>query len=130
MEREISARVLRTILRYADSVGGAPVVGELVAAAGVPEDELLDENSWFSSALVVRVLERLVALLGPDAPLHAGRLGMAAGELGTLDTAIRAFLEPGSVFRRLPWVVSRVSRVGVMEVSAARAREVTLSFRY
>ncbi len=130
MEREISARVFRTIVQYAESVGDTHVVAELLEAAGVPEDELLDETAWFSTEIAVRVLDRLVELLGPDAPFSAGRLGTASGGLGTLDTAVRAFLEPGSVFRRMSWLISRVSRVGVMEVTSAHARQIVLTFRY
>lgn len=131
MEREISTRIIRTFLRYAENVGGRQAVEALLAGEEVSEADLLDEVGWVSHAFEARVMDRLAEVTGREnAPYEAGLFGVETGGFGTLEAVVRAFFGPSKVYQRLPWIVNRIAQVGEMELKELHNQTATLSFRY
>ncbi len=131
MDREISTRIIRTVLRYAENIGGREAVETLLAGEDVSENDLLDEVGWVSHAFEARLMARLADVVGRDnAAFEAGQFGVETGGFGTLEAVVRAFFGPSKVYQRLPWLANRLALVGEMECLKIRGTTANLSFHY
>lgn len=131
MDREISTRIIRTLLRYVENVGGRVAVDAFLAEEEISESFLRSEVGWVSHALEIRLMDRLAEVVGrPDAAYEAGLFALETGGFGTLESVVRAFFGPSNVYARLPWFVNRIALVGELKVVQVQAETAVLSFQY
>jgi len=93
--QEVSCKIIRTVLDYAESHGGAEAIDQIVAAAHLPLATLRDENAWIdhdTEKRIFRVLDEIVGM--KNAAYHCGEYGVRHKSFGALDTFMRALMRP------------------------------------
>lgn len=113
----LSARAVKCILIYLESVLGEEATEDLVRSTGMEPDFLRDENNWVSYEYQHRLLQRCVEATGdPEAPFKAGTFAGSPQVLGALYLVLRPFGTPEMVYRALPDFIPRMSRTGSFSV--------------
>ena len=121
----------RLLLAYAEREGGATAVAEVLRRAGLAdrEDELRDENSWFSLESKIRLFEAAAEVL--DDPRVTFNMGAAALDLGVgdaLKVVLRALGSPRLVYQNIVRANAKFSAVHRMQMLHLGRERARLSF--
>ena len=131
MAQEVSCKIIRTVLDYAESHGGAEAIDQIVAAAHLPLATLRDENAWIdhdTEKRIFRVLDEIVGM--KNAAYHCGEYGVRHKSFGALDTFMRALMRPKNVYSRVPYLANRLAKVGTMEIEKLGPSSAQVTYRY
>ncbi|HWT91379.1 MAG TPA: hypothetical protein VN238_00140, partial [Solirubrobacteraceae bacterium] len=121
----------RLVLAYAQREGGKPAVERVLELAGCTgrEAELLDERSWFSFDLKIRLFEALAeALDDPVVTRHAGEAALDLSVGDGLKVALRALGSPRLVYQHIVRANGKFSAIHDMELLSLGRDRATISF--
>jgi diguanylate cyclase (GGDEF)-like protein len=129
--RETNGMTSRLMLAYAEREGGRDAVEAVLRHAGLEEreEELRDENAWFSLDTKLRLFEALTEVLDdPDATYKAGAqvLELNVGE--GLKAAVRALGSPRLVYQQVVRANAKFSSRHGMEILESDPTRARVSF--
>jgi diguanylate cyclase (GGDEF)-like protein len=128
---ETSGITTRLILTYAQRTGGRPAVDAILRACDLAdrEAELLDEHSWFSYELKIRMYEAAAeALDDPDVMLHVGAAAVELNSGAAMKIALKALGSPRMVYRNIVRANGKFTRSHGMELLDEGPSHVRLRF--
>jgi diguanylate cyclase (GGDEF)-like protein len=130
--RACSGLTSRLILAYVERERGRAAVDELLERVGMAdrEEELRDENSWFSFEEKIALWEAAAAVTGEDR--IAERVGESALEFSIalgLKRALRALGSPDFVYRNVARANSRFNWAHDLELVVSEPGHLRLSYR-
>src|SRR5581483_4051991 len=127
--RETSGVTSVLLLAYLDHVGGASAISEVLARCGLSqcEEELRDENSWFSWQTKIDLFEATADVLGkPDFLEEMAELALDVNVGGAVRIALRTLGSPQLVYRSVVRANARFNGSHAMElVSLGRGEACT-----
>src|SRR5687767_11416414 len=118
----------RLMLGYAERVGGRDCVTEVLRRAGLTdrEEELRDENAWFSLETKLALFEALAETLDdPEATWRAGASALELSVADSLKVALRALGSPRLVYQNVIRANAKFSsrhRMAMLELGSDSAR--------
>src|SRR4051794_30159380 len=121
----------RIMLAYAEREGGREAVEAVLRRAGLEsrEDELLDENSWFSLDTKLQLFEALADVLDdPGATYKAGACVLDLNVGDGLKVAVRALGSPRLVYQQVVRANAKFSSRHGMEIIESDATRARVSF--
>jgi diguanylate cyclase (GGDEF)-like protein len=130
--RETNGLTSRLMLSYAEREGGREAVEALLRVAGLAgrEEELRDENSWFSLETKLRLFEALAEVLDdPDATYRAGANVLEFNVGDGLKVALRALGSPRIVYQQVVRANAKFSSRHGMELLELEPTRARVSFR-
>jgi diguanylate cyclase (GGDEF)-like protein len=117
--RETSGVTSALLLSYLDREGGRDAVLEVLRRCDLAgrEDELRDENSWFSWETKIALFEATAAVLDkPDFLVEMASFALDANVGGGVKVALRTLGSPQFVFRNIVRANARFNRSHVLEL--------------
>jgi len=130
--QEINCKIIRTVIDYAREHGGDRAVERIVELGGGDSlERLTDENHWISHDAEKAIFRALADIVGDArAAERAGSWGVNNGSFGALETFVRALLRPANVYGRIPYVATRIAKVGRMVLADSRDGFARMEYRY
>ncbi len=129
--QEVNCKVVRSLLNYARGRRGDEAVRQLVAAADLPLEYLMNENNWVSFDVYAALSVALPRVLDdPKAMYRAGLFAFSNTEnFGTIAKLAMSFLTPDNLYKRIPTVANQAVRFGKYEVARIEGNRAWLKFR-
>jgi diguanylate cyclase (GGDEF)-like protein len=121
----------RLVLLYARRVGGPLAVYKILREAGLEdrEDELMDENYWFSFDEKIRLFEAAAKVLDdPDVMYHVGEVALELNVGEGLKMALRALGSPRLVYQNIVRANAKFSGAHKMEMLDVDSGHATLRY--
>lgn len=129
-EPELSARLLRPLLRFYEIRFGRPALISLAEGLGTTVEVLEDGDRWFSVENFRAVCHQVVEETGdPDINYKAGLAFVEPGILGVELMLARALLKPRNLYERMGSITKRHSRVTNWTIEAISGTRSTITFR-
>ncbi|MEA2353614.1 MAG: hypothetical protein QOJ14_2028 [Thermoleophilaceae bacterium] len=130
--RQTSGITSSLLLLYVEREAGRGAVEEVLRRAGAldREQQLMDENEWFSLETKIRLFEAAVEVL--DDPLATRKVGAAGIELRAgagLKVVLRALGSPRLVYQNIVRANAKFNTVHTMELLELSSTRAKLSFR-
>jgi diguanylate cyclase (GGDEF)-like protein len=129
--KETSGVTSALLLAYLDKVGGQNAVEAVLRRCGLEgcEDELRDENTWFSWETKIALFEATAEVLDrPDFMAEMAAHAMDANVAGALKLALRTLGSPQFVFRNIVRANARFVRSHLLELLDLQEGHATLRF--
>jgi diguanylate cyclase (GGDEF)-like protein/putative nucleotidyltransferase with HDIG domain len=129
--RQTSGITSRLLLLYVEREAGRTAVEQVLRLAGVAdrEEQLMDENEWFSFETKIRLFEAAVEVM--DDPRITRRVGAAAIELRAgagLKVVLRALGSPRLVYQNVVRANAKFNTVHTMRVLELESTRAKVSF--
>jgi diguanylate cyclase (GGDEF)-like protein/putative nucleotidyltransferase with HDIG domain len=129
--RQTSGITSRLLLLYIEREAGRAAVEQLLRLAGVAdrEEQLMDENEWFSFETKIRLFEAAVDVM--DDPQITRKVGAAAIELRAgagLKVVLRALGSPRLVYQNVVRANAKFNTVHTMSVLELESNRTRVSF--
>jgi len=129
-EPELSARLLRPMLKFYERDFGRPALERLALSVGTTLDVLEDGDRWFSAENFKALSHRLVeATDDPEINYKAGLAFVEPGILGVERVFARALLKPRHVYQQVQSITARYSRVTNWDIAIEGDTKATFTFR-
>lgn len=129
-EPELSARLLRPMLKYYERDFGRPALERLALSLGTTLEVLEDGDRWFSAENFKALSHRLVEATGdPEINYKAGLAFVEPGILGVERVFARALLKPRHVYQQVESITKRYSRVTNWDIAIEGDTKATFTFR-
>jgi diguanylate cyclase (GGDEF)-like protein/putative nucleotidyltransferase with HDIG domain len=130
--RQTSGITSSLLLLYVEREAGRTAVEDVLRRAGVAdrEEQLRDENEWFSLETKIRLFEAAVEVL--DDPLATRKMGAAAIELHAgagLKVVLRALGSPRLVYQNIVRANAKFNTAHTMELLELSGTRAKVSFR-
>ncbi len=129
--KQMSCIASRTMILYIERRLGQAGVGELVQAAGLPEEFLRDQHNFMAFDTAQAMSERCKELLkNPQAPLVIARESAAPGVVGPVLAMAHALGSPRAAYRLSPRLNRQFTRVVEMELEELARGRARIRARY
>ena len=107
-EPELSARLLRPMLRFYEKRWGRSSLEQFASRMGTTLEVLQDKDRWFSVERFLAFIRAMAADTGdPDIAYKAGRAFVEPGIIGVEGYLIRALLTPRAVYEQAAVISAR-----------------------
>jgi len=129
-EPELSARLLRPMLRFYEKRWGRSSLEQFASRMGTTLEVLQDKDRWFSVERFLAFIRAMAADTGdPDIAYKAGRAFVEPGIIGVEGYLIRALLTPRAVYEQAAVISARYSRVTDWKFDVQSRNRATVTFR-
>ncbi len=129
--REASGVTSALLLAYLDRNGGPDAVGEVLCRCGLSdhEDELRDENCWFSWQTKIELFEATAQVLdNPGFLVEMATMALDLNVAGGLKVALRTLGSPQLVYRSIVRANTRFNGSHAMELMAVGRGQARIRF--